>query len=148
MGAVGIALPQTLWAVDFLVRLATGQHLPGTLSKYMFSGDIPLFIRGLSLFHGWLPFLLLWLVWRLGYDRRALAAQTLLVWVVLLLCFVVVPNPPDLAHAGNVNKICGPSDETPQTWMPPWQWLGVLMAAYPVCIYVPTHVIFRRLAPR
>lgn len=148
MAAVAIVLPQTLWVADLVDRLLTGSHHLVDLTGYMWDPQIPVFIRGLSLFHGWLPFLLVWLVWRLGYDRRALWAQTLLAWAVLVLCFLVVPNPPDQAREGNVNKICGLSDETPQTSMPPWLWLGVLMAAYPVCIYVPSHLTLLFVAPR
>ncbi len=43
------------------------------MTDYMFKHENSLFLRGLSLFHGWLPFLLVYLVWKLGYDRRALA---------------------------------------------------------------------------
>jgi hypothetical protein len=63
---VGLALPQFLWVLDFL----TGARITG-MTSYMFDPELPLFVRGLSSFHGWLPFLLLWMVWRLGYDRRA-----------------------------------------------------------------------------
>ena len=38
----------------------------------MFEKERSRFLRGLSLFHGWLPFLLLYLVWGMGYDGRAL----------------------------------------------------------------------------
>ena len=69
--AVGITLPQLLWVVDFL----TGTHITG-MTSYMFDPKLPLFVRGLSTFHGWLPFLLVWGVWRLGYDRRALVGWT------------------------------------------------------------------------
>src|SRR4051812_43990967 len=58
--AVGLALPQLLWCLDFL----TGSRITG-MTSYMFNPTRPLFLRGLSLFHGWLPFLLLWMVWRL-----------------------------------------------------------------------------------
>src|SRR6476660_2424727 len=64
--AVGITLPQALWVPDFV----TAGRVVG-LAGYMFDPKYPLFVRGLSLFHGRLPFLLLRLVWRLGYDRRA-----------------------------------------------------------------------------
>ena len=57
------------------------------MTTYMFDPAIPLFVRGLSPFHGWLPFLLLWLVARLGYDRRAFGAQTVLGIAVLLVCY-------------------------------------------------------------
>src|SRR5579872_4394227 len=78
MPAVGILLPQTLWIVDFLAE-AVGLRLTG-LTSYMFENQIPLFTRGLSLFHFWLPILLVWLVWRLGYAKKALPAWTLLAW--------------------------------------------------------------------
>jgi hypothetical protein len=146
MQAVAITLPQLLWVLDFLVRLVTGGHVID-LTEYMFNPEIPLPLRGLSLFHGWLPFLLLWLVWRLGYDRRALWAQTLLAWGVLLLCYLLVPEI-DNAHAGNVNKVFGPSDDAPQSWMPQLAWVGVLMLIYPVVVYLPTHLLLRWLAPR
>ena len=43
----------------------------------------PRFARGLSFFHFWLPFFLVYLVWRIGYDRRAFAAWTTLACVLL-----------------------------------------------------------------
>ncbi len=46
------------------------------MSAYMFNPGLSLFTRGLSFFHFWLPFLVLYLVWRLGYDRRAFVAWT------------------------------------------------------------------------
>jgi hypothetical protein len=60
----GIIASQTLWVIDFLSNLI-GHPLTG-LTDYMFMADHSLFLRGLSLFHGWLPFLLVYLVWRLG----------------------------------------------------------------------------------
>src|SRR3989454_1188443 len=90
--AVAIAFPQLCWAVDFTAHLA-GIHLLG-LADYMFEPRIPLFVRGLSLFHGWLPFLLLWMVWRLGDDRRAVATQTGGCIALLPLCFFFTPRPP------------------------------------------------------
>ena len=141
MQAAAIILPQFLWQVDFLLHLVTGYDMMG-LSAYMFDSRIPAFDRGLSLFHFWLPLLLLWLLWRVGYDRRAWLAQTLYGWLVLLLCFVFVS---DIAGpAGNVNKILGWSDSAPETAMPHWLWLLVLMAVLPVCIYLPAHLILRR----
>jgi hypothetical protein len=44
-------------------------------------------LRGLSLFHAVIPFLLLWLVYRLGYDRRGWIVQTLFAWLLLPVCF-------------------------------------------------------------
>ena len=57
----------------------------------MFEGHRSLFLRGLSLFHAWLPFLLGYLVWRLGYDRRALPAWIAASWALILVCFFFMP---------------------------------------------------------
>ncbi len=66
------------------------------MTDYMFKHENSLFLRGLSLFHGWLPFLLLLSGLQTGYDRRALAAWTLLAWALLLICFFLMPPPhPD-----------------------------------------------------
>lgn len=47
------------------------------LTSYMFDSRLPQFTRGFSLFHGWLPLLLMWLLFRLGYDKRAMARRLL-----------------------------------------------------------------------
>src|SRR3974390_3198598 len=83
MCAVGILAPQALWVADFLANMA-GFKITG-MTDYMFDGDRSLFLRGLSLFHGWLPFFLALLVWKLGYDRRGFAAWTVLAWGLLLI---------------------------------------------------------------
>ncbi len=147
ISAVGITLPQALWVLDFL----TLGKVVG-MAGYMFDPKYPLFVRGLSLFHGWLPFLLIWLVWRLGYDRRALLAQILLTWLVLLVSFGLAPGPPappDNPNAAvNINYVHGMSDQEAQTWMHPWLWLGALMIGLPALLYVPTHLILLRFFPR
>ena len=53
--AVGILLPQLLWALDFLSSLV-GHPVTG-MTEYMFQSSIPLHVRFLSFFHFWLPFL-------------------------------------------------------------------------------------------
>ena len=85
-----------------------------------------------------------WLVWRLGYDRRAWKSQVALCWGVLLSAFMLLPSPN--TDAGNVNKVFG-WGETQQTLMHPLAWLGILLIAYPLLVYVPSHLFFRRFAP-
>ena len=152
MAAVGIVLPQLLWLGDFLCGLVAGVS-PLEMSAYMFryDGAYDLFVRGLSLFHGWLPLLLLWMVWRLGYDRRALVGWTLLAWGVLLASFALLTSgsfdPADPAGPENLNKIVVPATAEGELWMRPWQWLGLLMVAYPLAIYLPSHVLLRAIMP-
>jgi len=76
MAAVGILLPQLIWMVDFLGGFV-GFH-PIGMTSYMFDPKYSFFARALSFFHFWLPILLVYLIWRLGYDRRALARWTVL----------------------------------------------------------------------
>ncbi len=147
--AVGILLPQLLWMLDFLAT-AVGGRITG-MTAYMFSPTIPLFVRSLSFFHFWLPLLLAWLVWRLGYDRRAFWAWTLLAWVLVLISYAFGPGPPAPADNPNlpvnINYVYGLSDERPQAWVPPLAWLGVVLVGLPLLIFLPTHLVLRKLAP-
>lgn len=146
--AVAIAAPQTLWVVDLLCRVVGSVEITGVTS-YMLDASIPLYLRGLSLFHGWLPFLLLWLLSRLGYDRRALAIQSAAVIVILLISYLFAPAPPppagDPNRAVNINYVYGFTDKQPQTLMAPWLWLVSLMAINVIAFYIPTHFVLRRV---
>ncbi len=148
MQAVAITLPQMLWVVDLLCRLIAGVHVTG-VTGYMLDPSIPLFLRGLSLFHGWLPFVLLWLLSRLGYDRRALVLQSIVAIAVLLISYLFAPAPPPpAAHptwAVNINYVYGLDDKHPQTLMPPRLWLLFMMAFNVIALYVPTHLVLRRV---
>ncbi len=97
MCAVGILLPQLLWLIDFGSNLL-GFRITG-MTDYMFDHTIPLFTRGLSLFHGWLPLLLVWLLSRVGHDKRGLAAWTVFATVLVLVCYFF--TPPAGAHLAN-----------------------------------------------
>jgi len=153
MCAVGILLPQGLWLADFGSRLL-GFHLLG-LTGYMFDPRLPLFTRGLSLFHGWLPVLLVWLLFRLGYDKRALAAWTGLAAGLGFVCYFLTPaagaHPANPNLPININYLYGFNDQQPQTWINQnlyvVLWLGVLW----LVAFLPTHLALRRLfiaAPR
>ena len=152
MGAVGIFLPQALWMLDFVVRLTTGQHVVD-LTEYMFDPKIDLFVRFLSFFHFWLPILLLWLICRWGYDRRAYRWQCLLTCLVLVASYLLTDSPTGPAE--NVNKVFGPdagtmplTDRGPVlrfllTYRP--LWMGTLILIHCVLIMAPTHWLLKRL---
>jgi hypothetical protein len=148
MQAVAITVPQLLWVVDFLFRLIAGVHITGVTS-YMLDSSIPLFLRALSLFHGWLPFFLLWLLSRLGYYRRALGIQSVVAIMVFLISYLFAPAPPPSAShpnwAVNINYVYGLDDKHPQTMMAPWLWLLFIMAVTVIVIYLPTHFVLRRV---
>ncbi len=147
MPAVGILVPQALWVADFAVQL-TGHKLTG-MTGYMFDHDRSLFLRSLSLFHGWLPFLLVFLVAKVGYDRRALFGWMALAWSLCLVCFFFLPpagaqlvNPKIPV---NINYVFGFDDAQPQTWMPAGAYLAVWMTLLLVVVGVPTHFVLRKL---
>jgi hypothetical protein len=137
MMTLAIGLPELGWNIDFFGRLLTGRPL-FALSAYMFDRARPRYLRALSLFHVVLPPLLVWIVYRLGYDRRAWAWQSLLAVVVLAITYWIT-DPRE-----NVNWVHGPGS-TPQTWMPPWLYLITLMVVFPLVVYLPLHILLLRL---
>jgi len=141
MAAVGILFPQIVWLLDFFYRAATGGHIID-LTEYMFDSDASLFLRGLSFFHGWLPLLLIYLVYKLGYDRRALLAQTGLAWLVLIASYLLTSDPN--GPADNVNKVFPPSEPAWIASLPQFAWVGILMLLHPVLSFLPTHFVLRR----
>ena len=139
MQAVGITVPEAGWSADVAFQALAGRHLIG-LADYMFDAKIPRPIRALSLFHLWLPPLLLWATARLGYDRRALRDQTRLAWALLLATYLLTEP------AENVNWVFGP-DGSPQHAIDRRIYLLLMMAVYPVAFHLPAHVLFDHLFP-
>ena len=132
MAAIGVLLLELAWTIDFLA----GGRLIG-LAAYMFDPKLPLYLRSLSLFHLALPPTLLFLLYRFGYDERALVYQTLLTWVVLVITYMAT-NPEQ-----NINWVFGPGSK-PQQLLPPLLYLALEMVALPVFVFVPMHVILKR----
>jgi hypothetical protein len=137
MMSVGVLLPELAWNVGFFGRLIFGVDLFG-VAGYMFDPGEPLHLRALSLFHVPLPPMLLWMLHKLGYDRRAWIYQTLLAWIVLPTTYLVT-DPAD-----NINWVFGPG-ATPQQRLPQLVYLLMLMLFFPLVVYLPTHLALGRL---
>jgi hypothetical protein len=137
MMAVGMLLPELFWNLSFFIRLITRKRLGG-LTDYMFDPKRPLYLRALSLFHVFLPPLLVWMVARLGYAPAAFRSQTFLAWVVLLLCYWLT-DPQE-----NINSVFGPGAK-PQKRLHSLAYLGLVMLAYPLLVFLPTHLLLGRL---
>jgi hypothetical protein len=137
--AVAMMIPELAWNVDYFLRLAAGYDVIGlALTEYMFSDDTPRLVRGLSLFHVFLAWVLVWLIYRLGYDRRALWAQTSITWLVLPVSYVFT-DP-----SRNINFVFG--FESAQDIFPSGlSWVALLMLAFPVLVYLPTHLLLTRM---
>ncbi len=137
--AVAMIIPELVWNLGFFSRLAAGYDVIGlNLTGYMFSDEIARLVRGLSLFHVFLVWVLIWLVYRLGYDRRALWAQTLITWLVLPVSYWVT-DP-----SANINFVFG-LGSTQQIWLPGPLWVGLLMVLFPLLVYLPTHLVLTRI---
>jgi hypothetical protein len=94
----------------------------------------------LSLFHVWLPWLLLWQVMQTGYDPRALAVQTVVWWVMVPACYFI-STPQE-----NINFVYGEGRLTER--LTPIGYLIVLLLFVQVCVYVPTHFFLGWIAGR
>ena len=126
--AVGVLPLEIAWTIDFIAR----GRLFG-LAAYMLDSKLPLYLRGLSLFHLALPPTLLYLLYLIGYDERALLYQTLLTWIVLALTYAIT-DPQK-----NINWAFGPG-EKPQKRLPPLLYLGLEMTALPLFVFLPMHL--------
>ena len=136
MMMLAVLLPELAWNLDFFGRLLTG-HTTFGMSAYMFDGRTPGYLRALSLFHVPLPIGLVWLVTQLGYDRRAWLYQS-------LLALIVLPVSYWLTEPGeNVNWVHGLG--RPQTALPPWAYLALLILAFALVLYLPPHLVFTYL---
>ena len=132
MPAVGVLPLEIAWTLDFLTRGRLGG-----LSAYMFDVRHPLYLRALSLFHLAIPPTLVYLLYGLGYDSRALWAQTLLIWLVLPLTYAAKP-------VENINWVFGLFGK-PQTTLPPLVYLGLEMIVWPLIVVLPMHLILVRV---
>ncbi len=139
MEAEAVLAFEMVWCIDILLRLMIGERF-AVLSNYMFKREIPLWIRLLSLFHLWIPWLLLWMVWQLGYDQRALAVQTVVWWMVVLVCYFV-STPEE-----NINFVHGLGSLKKR--LSPAGYMAALLVGVPVCVYLPTHLFLSWWAGR
>src|SRR5713226_1847376 len=137
--ATGLLLFQTLYIMDLAGTVLTGTHLIGG-TEYMFDVSVPLFVRLLSLFHVMMPPLLLWAVWRLGYDKRGWKYQTVMTWVVVPINYLWRPE-----H--DVNWARGPFFRE-QHVVPGLVYLLAYLIVVPLAVYWPSHLALRWWARR
>jgi len=128
--ATGLLLFQTLFTLDLAGALVSGKHLIGG-TEYMFDPRLPLSIRLLSLFHVVTPPLLLWGIWRLGYDPRGWKYQTITTWIVIPINYFWRPQQ-------DVNWARGLFFREQHT-VPGLVYLSGYLILVPALIYFPTH---------
>lgn len=143
IATVGILVPQLFWLFDFFANLF-GKRISG-MTDYMFDAQRSRFLRGLSLFHGWLPLLLLYALGHTGYDARALPIWTAIATVLVLVCYFAMPPPTPNRGVKpvNINYVHGLADDAPQRWVPPGVWLLFVLVGFPLLLYLPAHLLLR-----
>jgi hypothetical protein len=132
--ASGLLIFQTIFSIDLVGALLTGTHITGG-TEYMFDVRVPLFMRLFGLFHVVVPVLLLWGIWRLGYDPRGWKLQTLTAWIVVPLCYFWRPQ-------FDVNWARGPFFRE-QHVVPGWLYVLAYLILVPLLIYYPTHLFLQ-----
>jgi hypothetical protein len=129
--ACGLLLFQSIFTFDIVCALVTGHHFPGG-TEYMFDPTLLLYIRLLSLFHVVTPPLLLFAIYRLGYDSSGWKLQTLTTWIVVPINYFWHPEK-------DVNWARGLFFHE-QHAMPGWAYLLAYLTAVPLLVYFPTHL--------
>ena len=136
--AVNSLVVEALWCVNVAGYALFRTHLiRGT--EYMFDPATPVWVRLISLYHVVWPVLLVWAVRRVGYDRRSLALQAAMAVPVMVAGRYVEPHR-NLNFAVN-DPIFGTS------LGPAPVHLAILLAGLFVVIYLPTHIVLRKLFP-
>jgi len=134
MMAIGVLPFETIWMVAFF----SGGTL-GHMADYMFDPHLSIFLRGLSLFHFPMPAVIIFMLIRFGYDKRALLAQTILALIVIPLTYALT-TPED-----NINWVYGADGV--QTMFPPLIYLALLAFTMVCLVFVPMHLLLKKLFP-
>lgn len=141
--ALSLLFADIIWTIDFVIGVATGGYTPLGSAWNVFQPDevFPRLQRALSLFHLFLPWLMIWCLWRFGYDRRALLLQIATCGVVFPISYLV-SQPND-----NVNWVYGPFGAVQHTVSPPLYLLAAIVL-YLLVLYLPSHLLLCLFAPR
>jgi hypothetical protein len=134
--AVSALLVDAAWVLDASWRLFLRHHLIGG-TEYLFDASEPLWIRLLSLYHLVLPVLLLWLLSRMGYDKRAWALQSAIALPVFIASRFAPPQK-------NMNfAFADPFFH--RQWGPAPVHLLVIWLFMVFVVYMPTHLVLERI---
>jgi hypothetical protein len=122
-----------LWLVDVAAFGVLGQPWHGG-TMYLWDASIPWLARALSVYHVFVPLLLLQVVRKTGYDRRALVAQlalTLIVMAISVLAATPQNNLNYLYHGPGQILLGGP----------PWKRALTHLFLAGVLLYLPMHLL-------
>lgn len=134
--AVSALLAGVLWLANVSWRLTTGRFFASG-SEYMWDAHYPLWVRLLSFFHVLLPCVLVWALWKQGYDRRGLPLQAAIAAVLLVAGRFLSP-------ALNMNYAYR-DPVFNRAWGPAAVHLTMILAGIVALLYLPTHLVLKRV---
>ncbi|MGA7913593.1 MAG: hypothetical protein WCA00_00050 [Candidatus Acidiferrales bacterium] len=136
--AISSVVIDALWTMDVAAWLLFRQHFVGG-TEYLFDATTPLWVRLLSLFHIAMPFILLWSLRRMGYDRRGFALQAAIALPLVIASRFVTPdkNLNFAQTAPFFHRQLGPAPVH----------VAITYLAVVLGVYLPTHFVFARLYP-
>ena len=133
MMAISVLFLETIWMMGFF----SGGYL-FHIADYMFDETLPLWLRSLSLFHFPMPAVIIYMLWRFGYDPRALKYQAVVAAFVLPMTRYFAPLEE------NINWVI-PPDFVPNMPLPLYL-LGMWIIL--ICVvYWPSHLVFKKYCP-
>jgi hypothetical protein len=136
--AVASLLVNAMWTLDTCWRLFLKHHLMGG-TEYLFDTRYSLAVRLISLFHILIPLLLLWALYRSGYDRRGWRLQC----AISLPAFIASRFAP---AAENINfAFADPFFR--RSWGPAPVHITVVFLFMVWVVYLPTHLVLKHLFP-
>jgi hypothetical protein len=150
LAAVSVLPIQLAYSAELASRWLFGVRLHGA-TDYLFDPTIPEYIRGLSLFHVFVPVLIVYALIRHGYDQRAFWLQSAIALAMLCVCYFGFDpltqtndaSMPTLRGVGfdrdfNLNWVHGLHDAPAPAGRELEVFLTVLIG-YPLCVHWPVH---------
>lgn len=134
--AISSLVADLLWDLDAGWKLFLGHHLFGG-TEYMWDAHYPLWVRLLSLFHVVLPVVLLWALYRAGYDRGGFIFQSSVAALAM-----VAARYTDSAL--NINYVFR-DPILHRMWGPEPVHLALMWLGLVVVIYLPTHLLLQKI---
>jgi hypothetical protein len=136
--AVSSLLIDVVWSLAAACRFFFRRSLVGG-TDYLFDAQYPLWVRLLSLFHVILPILLLWALYRQGYDRRGWALQS----GIALFAFAAARfTSPD----ANIN-FAFREPFFQHAFRPAALHVALSVLFMAIVVYLPTHLLLQRIFP-
>ncbi|HXX20479.1 MAG TPA: hypothetical protein VEJ46_13830 [Candidatus Acidoferrum sp.] len=136
--AVGALIVDAAWALDAFWILVVHHPLIGG-NEYLLDDHYAVWIRLLTLFHLVMPGLLLWGVYRFGYDRRGWLLQCAIALPVFIAARFTPPTKNiDFAFADPFFR---------RAWGPAPTHVLVIWLFMVLVVYLPTHLLLRRVFP-